>query len=479
MFVIRVSSLVVAVGVVVGCASPPPVKVPELTMAVPAEWTGADLEIGSVSIDWWRDFSDDGLSSAVETAIAENYDLQAAAARLEQVAFDARIAGGALMPSMQASYSGIRRKQNFVGFPIPGAEDRVLSTVFTNQSSSFDISWEVDLWRKLRAGEQATLAELQRSAADLRGAQLSIAGQTAKAWFSIAEAQQQVSLSEATVANFLESSERVRDRFEAGIRPALDLRLALLNVSNAEAQLDQRRQQLDAAKRQLDVLVGRYADGTFSTPENLPVTPSNVPGGLPADLVARRPDLVAAERAVAASEARLQVTRRELLPTISLTANTGTSTNALRSLLDGDFSVWGFVGNVVAPLWQGGRLRAQVSRAEAQVAEVLATYVNTALLAYSEVETALAAEQFLDDRADHLTNSVTQARAAERLADERYSTGLDTYITVLDSQRSAFQAESDLIAARRLRLDNRVDLYLALGGGFEQLDSLLDRNTAN
>ena len=126
---------------------------------------------------------------------------------------------------------------------------------------------------------------------------------------------------------------------------------------------------------------------------------------------------------------------------------------------------------VLAPLWQGGRLRAQISRAEAQVAEVLATYVNTALVAYAEVETALAAEEYMADRVVHLTTSVEQARAAERLADERYRTGLDTYITVLDSQRSLFQAESELIAARRLRLENRVDLYLALGGGFEQLES--------
>ena len=131
------------------------------------------------------------------------------------------------------------------------------------------------------------------------------------------------------------------------------------------------------------------------------------------------------------------------------------------------------MGNVLAPLWQGGRLRAQVSRAEALVAEVLASYVNTALVAYSEVETALAAEEYLADRVVHLVTSVEQARAAERLADERYRTGLDTYITVLDSQRSAFQAESQLISARRLRLENRVDLYLALGGGFEQLESPL------
>ena len=125
---------------------------------------------------------------------------------------------------------------------------------------------------------------------------------------------------------------------------------------------------------------------------------------------------------------------------------------------------------MLAPLWQGGRLRAQISRAEARVAEVLATYVNAALVAYSEVETALAAEEHLAERVVQLTDSVEQARAAERLADERYRTGLDTYITVLDSQRSAFQAESQLIAARRLRLENRVDLYLALGGGFERLE---------
>ncbi|GIT67969.1 MAG: hypothetical protein Ct9H300mP25_14410 [Acidobacteriota bacterium] len=289
------------------------------------------------------------------------------------------------------------------------------------------------------------LADLQRSAADLRGAQLSIAGQTAKAWFAIAEAQQQVELSEATVGNFRQSAERVRDRFESGVRPALDLRQSLLNLSNAEAQLDQRYQQLDAAKRQLDVLLGRYADGQVIAPNTLPETPAVIPAGLPADLVARRPDLAAAERSVGApSEARLQVARKELLPSITLTANTGTSTNALRSLLNGDFSVWGLVSNVVAPLWQGGRLRAQIDRAEAQAAEVLATYVNTALVAYLEVETTLAAEAFLSGREQHLVTSVEQARAAERLADERYTAGLDAYITVLDSQRSAFQAEGPI-----------------------------------
>ena len=453
-----------------GCAAAPPVDTPRLTADVPDTWTAvADTLPDEVAADWWTEFGDPGLSDAVATALESNYDLQAAAARLEQAAGDARVAAAGLRPSVEAAYNGLRRKQNFVGFPIPGAEGRVLSTVFTNHGTSLDMSWEIDLWRRLRADAQAALADLQRSAADLRGAQLSLAGQTTKVWFAIAEAQQQVLLSETTVASFRGSADLVRERFESGIRPALDLRLALLNLANAEALLDQRRQQLDSSQRQLDVLLGRYAAGEVEPPDSLPAVPPSIPGGLPATLVARRPDLVAAERQVAAADARLSSARRQLLPSISLTAGTGTATDALLSLLSGDFAVWSFVGNVVAPLWQGGRLRAQISVAEARAAEVLATFVNTALTAYAEVETALAADGFYADRVSHLETAVEQARAAERLAEERYLAGLDNYITVLESQRSAVQAEGDLIAARRLRLENRVDLFLALGGGFEQL----------
>ena len=154
-----------------------------------------------------------------------------------------------------------------------------------------------------------------------------------------------------------------------------------------------------------------------------------------------------------------------------MTSSTGTATDGLRSLVDGNFGVWSLLGNIVAPLWQGDRLRAQVSRAEARGAEALATYANAALIAYAEVETALAADGFLADRVSNLNESVQQARAAEGLAEERYHAGLDTYITVLDSQRSAVSAEAELISARRLHLENRVDLYLALGGGFEQLEA--------
>ena len=456
----------------VGCATAPPVVVhPVLDVAIPDDWAGRDLPVGQIDVMWWTDFGDTGLSAAVDTALAQNFDLHAAAARLEQAAADARAAEGDLQPTVQGAFNSSRRKQNFVGFPIPGAEGQVLSTVSTNYGVSLDVSWEIDLWGRLRGSARAALADLQASAADLRGAQLSIAGQTTKSWLAIAEAQQQVDLAQQTVESFRVSARQVRQRFEVGIRPALDLRLALLNVSNAEALLQQSLQQFDAASRQLEVLVGEYADGEIETPSALPgITPS-VPVGLPSELVARRPDLVAAERELSAALARADVSRTELLPRISLTGSTGTATDGLRALIDGNFGVWSLVGNIVAPLWQGGRLRAQVSRADARGAEALANYATAALSAYAEVETALAAEEFLAERERHLNESVEQARAAERLAQERYRSGLETYITVLDSQRSAVNAEAELIVARRIRLENRVDLYLALGGGFEQLEA--------
>ena len=453
------------------CATTPPYTPPVLEIVTPESWTTSADAGAAPDFAWWNDFGDTGLGDVVRTALEQNYDLRAAAARLEEAAADSRIAAADLRPTVQVGLNGSRRKQNFIGFPIPGGENRVLSTVFTNYGVSVDTTWEADLWGRLRSGAQAALADLQSRAADLRGAQLSIAGQTVKTWFAIAEARQQLRLAEATVDSFSISSGQVRERFEEGLRPSLDVRLALSNLASAEALREQRRQQLDVTVRQLEVLLGRYASGTLPTPSTLPDTPPAIPGGLPAELVSRRPDLVAAERRIASARQRLNVARAELYPRLSLTGNTGTATSALTDLIDGNFGVWSLVGSLLQPVFQGGRLRAGIDRAEARAAEELAVYANTALQAFAEVETALAAEEFLDERERYLETAAEQSRAAESLADDRYRTGLDDYITVLNSQRLALQAEGDLIAARRQRLENRVDLYLALGGGFDQLAS--------
>ena len=471
-FLYRAGGLIGPLLLAAGCATAPLEDHPALGSDVPTAWTARNDTADRPALAWWTDFGDAGLDEVVDAALRQNYDLQAAASRLEQALADSRIAGADLQPQLQVGLNGSQRKQNFIGFPIPGAEDRVLSTVFTNYGVSLDLTWEADLWGRLRAGARAALADLQSRAADLRAAQLSLAGQTTKAWFAIAEAGQQLRLAEASVASFRASAEQVGERFEQGLRPALDVRLALSNLANAEALREQRGQQLDAAIRQLEVLMGLYATGSIAMPADLPGAPAVIPGGLPAELVRRRPDVVSAERRIAAARQRLQVARRDLYPRISLTANTGTATGELKDLIKRDFGVWTLLGNVIQPLLQGGRLRAAVDRAEARAAEELAVYANTALQAFSEVETALAAEEYLVQRERYLSVSAEQSRAAEIIADDRYRSGLDNYITVLESQRLALQAEGDLIAARRQRLENRVDLYLALGGGFDQAPAM-------
>ena len=474
---------VLAVLAVAGCAKAPPMTRPDIGVTVPEQWTAPEPSAGAVaestenietpeiSAEWWTDFGDASLDAVVRLALEQNRDLQGAAARLEQAAADSRIAGADLQPSVQASFTASRRKQNFIGFPIPGREDTVLSTVSANVGVSIDTSWEVDLWGRLRAGARASLVDLQATAADYRGAQLSLSGQTVKAWLAAVEARQQVALAEETVTSFRASSVQVRTRFELGLRSSLDLRLSLSSLAGAEALLQQRRQQLDATRRQLDVLLGRYSDGSIEIPPELPDVPVPIPAGLPADLIARRPDLVSAERRLAAATERLTVARRDLYPRLSLTVSGGTASSALRDLINPGLSVWSLASNVLQPLFQGGRLRAGVDRAEATIDEGLAAYTSSALQAYAEVESALAADEFLAQRSGYLVTATEQSRAAERLATDRYRAGLEDYVTVLESLRQALQAEGELIAVRRLHLENRVDLHLALGGGFHQLDA--------
>jgi NodT family efflux transporter outer membrane factor (OMF) lipoprotein len=479
---------------IAGCVKAPVVRPPKLAPDVPDRWTAAETPAGHVQEGWWEAFGDPVLTGLVEQALENNHDLRVAAARLEQAGADERIAREDLKPAVSAGVSGARRRQNFIGFPDfgpapdpdgtgpaepePRDEQEVVSTTSTTLGTSLDISWEIDLWGRLRAGAQAALADLQAASADYRAARLSLAAQTAKAWFAAAEASEQLALAEATVESWRTSSEQVRRRYERGLRPSLDVRLSISNYESAEALLQQRRQQLDAAIRRIEVLLGRYPGRQLETPRELHELSSQVPAGLPADLVSRRPDLVAAERRLAAADARLAVARRSLYPRFALTASGGTATDELKNLLDGDFRVWSLLANLTQPLFQGGRLRAGVDRAESGSEAALESYAGTALRAFSEVELALAAEQFLAEREAHQREAAEQAEEARRLAEDRYRSGLEGYVTILESQRRELAARSLLLVNRLLRLNNRVDLYLALGGGFQRPSDLPPQNRA-
>ncbi len=407
------------------------------------------------------------LATYVYEALEQNHDLQVAATRVEAAGAQARIAGAALSPHLSANTDGSRRRQNFIGFPIPGAGTEVLSSTTTTYGAALNLSWELDLWGRLRAGKSAALADLQASLADMEAARLSLVAQTARAFFAALESTGQVRLSESTVENLRLAAEQIRQRYVRGLRPSLDLRLALSNEATAAAVLQQRLRARDAALRQLELLLGRYPSATIRTGELLPSLPPAVPTGLPADLISRRPDLIAAERRLAAAGARVTEARRALYPRLSLTASGGRSSSELKDLLDGDFAVWNLVSNLSQPLFQGGRLRAGVDLASATSEQALIRFVQSALRAFGEVEAALAAEHYLARQEVSLRSAAAEAGAGHMLASERYRQGLEDMTTLLEAQRRAFNADSQLLLVQRQRIDARIDLHLALGGDFD------------
>ena len=449
------------------CATAPPVQHPKTGVATPEAWTTLQSESTQTDTSWWATFNDARLNLLVTQALDHNFNLQAAAARLQAAQAQARIAGAPLYPQAGGKLVAARRKQNFLSLPIPNPGGGVNATTKNSFGVSLDLAWEIDLWGRIGAEKSAALADFQAAQADLAGARLSLAAQTAKVWFAAVESRRQVELAQATVDNFKTSSDLVRARYERGLRPSLDLRLSLSSLAGAEAVLQQRRIILDRTTRQLELLLGQYPAAELEIAHTLPDVPPQVPSGLPADLISRRPDLAAAERRLAASHARLKMARRELYPRISLTASGGTSTQELKDLLDGDFGVWTLMGNLVQPLFQGGRIRAGIDMAKAGSDVALAGYAQSALTAYAEVESALASEEFLTLRLEALEIATEQSLAARHLAEDRYAAGLTDLVSLLEAQRSAYESESQLLAARRQHLDHRIDLHLALGGGFD------------
>ena len=450
----------------VACARSVSVVPPQAKVPVAEEWAARETDSDPVKGRWWRSFDDPGLEAAILEALKNNHDLLAAAARMEAAAVEARIAGADLLPTLGFSLNRARQRINFIGFPFPGQEGRVPKATFGTLAASFDMSWEADLWGRIRSGELRAGALAQAEEAEWAAARLSIAAQAAQAWFACTEARRQIEVAQGTVESYQRSIRWIRNRYEMGVRPALDLRLALSDLASAEALRGQYQEQYQRLVRQLEILLGRYPSGRLAGADRLPQLPSTVPAGLPSQLLSRRPDLIAAEKRLLAAEAQLFQSKKSLYPQFSLTATGGTSTKTLVDLLNGDFSVWSLIGNLIQPIFQGGRLKRGVEVAEFRSAEAVEIFAGSVLRAFAEVESALAAEEALDNRLADLQEAAHHARAALELAEGRYSRGLGDVLTVLASRRQVFTTESQILTARRLQLDNRVDLHLALGGGF-------------
>jgi len=442
-----------------GCDALSPVKTDfaESGVVIPSDWSSA-REVAPVRQSWLADFDDPVLTGLVAEAVATNYDLRAAGARVEQSRARARIVGAELLPQVDVRVGASRADLS----ASDGAN--VSADRFDARANA---AWEIDLWGRLANAKRAAARDADSIAADYGAARLSLAATVAQAWFDAVEAELQVELSENTVGNFRDNLEIVHEGFRAGLNSALDVRLERANLAAAEAALEASLIVRDRAVRNLEVLLGRYPSGELAIAKALPVIETEVPSGLPAEILARRPDVRAAALRLEASDERFNEARKNRLPNITLTASGGVTSGELTNLLDFDALVWSIAGDLTAPIFQGGRLQAERDLARAESTEVLAGYAQVVLVAFREVETALTVERILASQEAALDVAARESVEAEVLALERYRVGLVDIITWLEARRRAFNARSALLSISNSRLQNRIALYLALGGGFE------------
>lgn len=445
----------------------------------PAAWA-ADANVGApIAGDWVAAFHNDTLYRLIDEALTHNNTYLAAAANLDQARASAKISRANLLPTVSASFNSARNA--IVTDPTTAAQagssgggstsslpntDSHGRLYINNFSFGGSLRWEVDLWGRLTDETRASYRDAAAAYADLAGSRLSIAGRVSQAWFALIEARQQRELSERDVEARKSNLRVTERRYERGVSSSLDVRLSRSALASSEATLALRQRLEQEASRALEVLLGRYPAAELEAEANLPELPALAGAGAPGDLLARRPDLVAAEARMEAAGLRSRAARKQMLPQLTLSSQVGTSGPQLADLVDPYRLGGNLAGGVLQPLFQGGRLLANSKRARAAAETSLYNYAQTVLTAYQEAENALAAESLLAVREDALKLAYEEAAAAEELTERRYSNGAATIFNLLDAQTRRISAESQYIQAQQQRVSNRVQLYMAIGGDF-------------
>lgn len=428
---------------------------------VPKAWNEASRQAHrKISTGWLSEFNDRRMKALVQEAISKNNDLRAAAYRLRSTRESTITSRANRLPRVGAGGSASRSRAGL------GPATDVSSRSY---GLSFTASWEIDVWGRLRDLDYATRVDYDAARADYRAAQLSLAANTAKAWINLTEAQQQVELAEQTLADFKKSLSLISRRHREALLRAVDVQFGRNNVASAERNLRSRTLQRDEAARTLQLLLGRYPSGELKATSELPSLKRQVPAGLPSQLLARRPDLVAARARLEASALRADAARKDLLPSLRLTSSSGASSDQLRRALDPSYLTWSVASSLAQAVYEGGAPSARARAALEANKAAIHDYVQTVLRAFREVESALQIDRSLREQESFLLVEVDQAGKAQAAAERDLGLGIEgsSVLEILESQRRAVNARGALIRLRNQRLQNRLDLHLSLGGDYD------------
>ena len=468
---LRLIHCVAAATLLAGCAVGPPYKRPAAEL--PSAWQGVPAQgVIAAGERWWTLYGDPVLDRLVEEARAHNQDLALATARVDEARALLQVSDSARMPSVDAGFQGDRsRRSERTSTPFPPGTP--LET--TNYRAQLNVAYEVDLWGRLSSATRAARAGLLATEAARETVRITLVTEVVRGYFSLLALDAQVAATDRALGLRNDGLELQRVRANAGLSNDFDLRQLEAEVAAAQAQLPVLRQNRTAQELALAVLAGRSPraiteDAVARRAEQGEPQPPVVPEGLPSDLLLRRPDIVEAEQRLIAADARIAEARASLFPRISLTGFLGSESAALGNLFSGPATIWSLAFALAQPIFQGGRLLAEIEAVKARERQALAQYQKTLQQAFSEVRQALTTQVRARETFDAESTRAGALSEALRLARIRYENGLISQLEVIDAERNLLQAELNRADALRAQRAAVADIVKALGGGWQGFD---------
>lgn len=414
--------------------------------------------------DWWTLFNDSQLDALMQTALTDNADVQIAIARLSQAEAIARQAGAALYPTLNLGASGTRASSGTV------ASTSGIAVSANTSQAAFSTSYELDIWGRVRRNIESATALVDASRYDQVGVSLTLSGLIANTYLRLRSLDAQISVLNDSVVTRENSLRIAKAKFDGGLISPIDISQATAALASSQATLSETRRLRGVVQNQLGVLTGKL-DLVVDAGDvrKLPVPPVP-PAGLPSTLLENRPDVNRAEQELRAANARVGVSTASLFPTISLTGLFGAQTVDFSAFLSNQSTVWSAGLGLVQPIFSGGLLQGRLDFAKAQQQELLGNYVKVVRSAFGEVSDALVSVRQTLTTEEFLDVQVQAAAKAQRLAILRYEAGYVDFLSVLESQRVANDANLAYVLNRSARLQSSVDLFKALGGGWTRPD---------
>jgi multidrug efflux system outer membrane protein len=461
---------IVAAALLAGCAvgpnyHRPAIQTPNTFRAAAPETANDPASLADLK--WFEVFKDEKLQELERQALAQNYDLRDAATRVEAARANLGITRSNQFPNLDANgnISTIRVSRDGAT-PLPAAFVPSQNRTFGEATLGL-LSFELDFWGRLRRATEAARANLLGAEENRKAVMTSLVSEVAAAYFSLRELDYQLEISQRTLGTRQESLELIRNRQSGGVATLLDLRQGEQLVYTAAETIPTLQQAIEQTENRISLLLGKppgeVMRGLSLTEQVLP----DVPAGLPSALLERRPDIRAAEQNLIAANAEIGVAKASYFPQISLTGFLGGQGTQLSSLFSGPSAVWNFTPQVTQPIFTAGRLKSNVQLSQALRESALIQYEKTIQTAFTEVSDALIAHQRVRESRMQQELLVAALQDRTRLAYVRYNGGVDTLLNALDSDRDLFQAELTLSQVRLNELDSIVQLYKALGGGWQ------------